>query len=237
MAIISGFVVDVLIDPVTYTNPIVGIAKKTGKYVIPDLILTQLSKKTGQSKEYLKKVLLTTNAGQKLSEAADQVWKMFSTKHGISPELYELQAKFKNLIAAARVKSVRDNIELQKRIKQYSRDTKIPVEDINKFITEAIERGGIPNVDFRHLSKDQIKILSENDNLRYEIWSLATKQEEQLFKEITMGVPLRELGEQVLVQQADDAGELLLFYFNHAITPKAKKAAIAKQIAEGTKEQ
>ena len=234
MAIISGFIVDVAIDPITYTNPILSITKRAGKYVIPDLILTQLAKKSGQSKEYIKNLLLHTNAGQLLSEGADQVWKMFSTKHGLGTEMRELQDKFKNMIAAARLKSVRDNEALRARIKEYSKETGIHVDEINKFITEAVERGGIPNVDFRHLSKDQIKILSENDNLRYEIWSLATKNEEQLFKEITMGVPLQELGKQVLVNQADDTAELLLFYFNHAITPQARKAAIKKQIAEGT---
>ena len=45
-----------------------------------------------------------------------------------------------------------------------------------------------------------------------------------------MGVPLTQLGDQVLVNQADEGGELIMFYFNHAITPEAREAAIKNKI-------
>ena len=233
LALIAGFITDVVIDPVTYTTGIIKYVAKTGKYVIPDKVLTYMADKSGYTKAKIKAAFLSTNTGQSLSEASDQFWKMFSTRHGLTPEMYEAQLKFKNLVSAARQVSVRDNKELKARIEQYAKDTGVSYEDINKFIVEAVERGGIPNVNFKNLSKDSIEILSKSDDIRYEVWALATKNEAQLVAEIKGGISLKELGEQVLVNQADK-GEMLLFYFNHAITPQARKLALKKKVTEFT---
>ena len=233
LALIAGFITDVAIDPITYTTGIIKYVAKTGKYVIPDKVLTYMADKSGYTKAKIKAAFLSTNTGQSLSEASDQFWKMFSTRHGLTPQMYEAQLKFKNLVSAARQVSVRDNKELKARIEQYAKDTGVSYEDVNKFIVEAVERGGIPNVNFKNLSQDSIEILSKSDDIRYEVWALATKNEAQLVAEIKGGISLKELGEQVLVNQADK-GEMLLFYFNHAITPQARKLALKKKVTEFT---
>ena len=232
-----GFAGDVLLDPVTYTNPILKWTKMGLRVMIPDAAMIKMVETTSKTKKQIKEAFLSTNTGQKLTEASDFVWALFSTKHDLKKlgvegsKAYDLASKFKNLIAAARVKAVRDNIELQKRIRQFSKDINVPIEDINKFITEAVERGGIPNVDVNHLSPETLKILAHNDDIRYEVWSLAKKNEAQLAAEVNAGVKLTPMREQPLITKDGDA-TLYLQYMNHAIKPEALKAAKKIEIRE-----
>lgn len=232
-----GFMGDVLLDPVTYTNPILKYTKVGLRAFIPNSVMTKIIETTGNTKKQIKESFLSTNTGQSLAEASDFMWALFSTKHDLKKlgvegsKAYDLASKFKNLIAAARVKAVRDNTALQQRIQQFSSDTGVEVDDINKFITEAVERGGIPNVDARHLSDDTIRTLAENDDIRYEIWSLAQKNKEQLAAEIKAGVKLTPMREQPLVT-ADGDTTLYLQYMNHAIKPEALKASKKIEIKE-----
>ncbi len=232
-----GFAGDVLLDPVTYTNPILKYTKLGLRVMIPDKVMNKMVETTGKTKQQIKTAFLSTNTGQKLSEASDFIWTLFSTKHDLKKlgmegsQAYDIASKFKNLIAAARVKAVKDNLLLQKRIKQFSADTGVEVSEINKFITEAVERGGIPNVDTRNLSPATIKILAHNDDVRYEVWSLAAKNEAQLLAEINAGVKLTQMSKQPLFNTK--GGETLyLMYMNHAIRPEALKAAKKVHILE-----
>ena len=232
-----GFTGEVLLDPWTYTNPVLKWTNMGLRVMIPDAAMIKMVETTGKTKKQIKEAFLSTNTGQKLTEASDFVWALFSTKHDLKKlgvegsKAYDLASKFKNLIAAARVKAVRDNIELQKRIRQFSKDTNVPVEEINKFITEAVERGGIPNVDVNHLSPETLKILAHNDDIRYEVWSLAKKNEAQLAAEVNAGVKLTPMREQPLITKDGDA-TLYLQYMNHAIKPEALKAAKKIEIRE-----
>ena len=232
-----GFFGDVLLDPITYTNPILKYTKMGLRVMIPNSVMKKMVETTGKTKQQIKTAFLSTNTGQKLSEASDFIWTLFSTKHDLKKlgvegsQAYDLASKFKNLIAAARVKAVRDNINLQKRIKQFSSDTGVEVSEINKFITEAVERGGIPNVDTRNLSPATIKILAHNDDIRYEVWSLASKNEAQLLAEINASVPLTKMSKQPIIN-SEGGDTLYLMYMNHAIRPEALKAAKKVQILE-----
>jgi len=236
---VTGFLGDVALDPLSYFNKIVTVVKTTGnaiKFIIPDKVINEISKKSGLAKEEVRKktdALLKTRTGETLTDFTNRVWAVFSTKHELKmmgPEgstAYDLMSKFKSLVAAARVKAVRDNKQFQERVKQYSVDTGVPVEDINRFITEAVERGGIGNINPNNISKESIELLSKNDEVRYEVWALSNKNKEQLKIELDAGIPIVKMKEQVLVHGGDET--LLMDYLLRAVTPEAREAML-KQV-------
>ena len=89
------------------------------------------------------------------------------------------------------------------------------------FITEAVERGGIRNVDFRYLPEDSVKTLSESNELRNIVNDLQLKNEKQLADELDAGVKITKLEDAPLIT-SDGNTDLYLQYMNHAILPEAR---------------
>jgi len=236
LAYTAGFGVDVAIDPVTYTNPILSFTKK-GKILIPDAILDQYAKAANTTKQKAKDVLTKTKTGQSLTDAANYAWNLFSTKNQFKnkPKVEELRENFLNLIASGRVQAIREGREFQDRIKVFARETNTTEKEVEMFITEAVERGGVNNVNLAELSDEAIELLSKDDNIRYEVWSLSQRNADQLAKEIDAGVTITPLSEQPLLRVGDEDDALLLAYFNRAVTPDARKAINEKREAKGYK--
>jgi len=222
-----GFATDVLIDPITYTNPIVSFINKGKNLVMSTQVAQRISKQTGMSIEQVKHAFTHSKYGQPLVQLADEAWTLFNTKHKLDKikigdkTAWDYQSAFKNLVAAARIKAIRDNKELQTSIKSYAERTNTPVDDINMFITEAVERGGIQNVDMRHLNKESIEALSGSPQLREIIKGLQVKNENQLAAELDAGIKVTKLENAPLIVKGGDT-ELYLQYMNHAILPEAR---------------
>lgn len=202
----------------------------------------------------------------KTTKMGDDLWRMFSSTHGLKTDTIgfaDIEERFKNVVGMARYHSVRDNIEVSKTIKDISSKTGISVDQINKFIIEGVEKGGVGNVRLSEISPESAKLLAENPVVAKSIKDLGDKNRFQLLAEQDAGIRLSELGasnrnvlerveEAIMFAEKEGKGiginpitgreksikslkadrEILakmvekderLFYFKHAITPKAKK--------------
>jgi len=222
-----GFVTDVVIDPLTYTNPILSFVNKGKNLAMSSKAVQKIAEQTGMTVKQVKHAFTHSKYGQPLTQLADEAWTLFNTKHKLDKikigdkTAWDYQSAFKNLVAAARIKAIRDNTSLQKAIEAYATKTNTPVDDINMFITEAVERGGIRNVDFRYLPEDSVKALSESNELRNIVNDLQLKNEKQLADELDAGVKITKLEDAPLIT-SDGNTDLYLQYMNHAILPEAR---------------
>ena len=234
---VVGFGADVGLDPVTYLNPIVGFIKQGGSFVlraIPDSVVDKFAKAGNTTKEKAKEFLTTNKVGRPIGEAADWAWSLFSTKHNLKKQgdAAILQERFMNMVGNARVQAIREGREFQNRIKDFARETGVPEAEVEKFITEAVERGGVQNVDYKYLPKESVDLLANNDNIRYEVWSLGQRNADQLQKEIDAGIRISPLEEQALIRQPTTVTDpVMQEYMARAITPEARDAINIKREA------
>jgi len=226
-----GFATDFAIDPWTYTNPIVSFINKGRNLIMATKTAQRISAKTGMSVKQVKYAFTHNKYGQTIVKVADEAWALFSTKHKLDKikvgdkTAWEYQTKFRNLVAAARIRAVRDNKELQKAINSFAKTTNTPVDDINMFITEAVERGSILNIDLRHLPKESVEFLARSPKLREIVRGLQVKNEKQLIAEINAGIKVTKLEDSPLITAAGDT-DLYLQYMNHAILPEAREIVL-----------
>jgi len=234
---IAGFGADVVLDPITYANPIFGFVKQGSKYVLgklPDAVVDTFAKAGNTTKDKAKQFFTTNKVGRPIGEAADWAWSLFSTKHNLEKkgDAAVLQERFMNMVANARVQAIREGRDFQNRIKDFSRETGVPEADVEKFITEAVERGGVGNVDYKYLPQESVDLLANNDNVRYEVWSLGQRNAAQLQKEIDAGIRISPLEEQALIRQPTSVTDpIMQEYMARAPTPEAREAINAKRAA------
>ena len=174
-----GFGSDITIDALTYASKGFKVIKKGGEWVyeqLPESVVNAFAKAANTTTEKAKTILTNNRVGRSLQTAADTYWTMFSTKHNLKKlgPVAEIQEKFMNLVGSARVQAGIEGRQLQERISQFADELNLPESEVEKFITEAVERGGAGNVNYKDLPEESVRLLAENDNIRYEVWSLCS---------------------------------------------------------------
>lgn len=133
----------------------------------------------------------------KATKLVDDAWSMFSTKHGLKKDTVgfaDVEERFKNVVAMARYHSVQDNVVVAKRMKEIADKTGIPIAEINRTVTDAIERGGIGNIRTAGMLPEHLKVLQESPVIASTIRELSIKNRYQLMKEQNLGVRINEMG-------------------------------------------
>lgn len=133
----------------------------------------------------------------KATKMGDTAWRMFSTKHGLLPEHEKfavMEERFKNVVIMGREHSITENKFLMEQIQKISKDSNIPVKDVNAFITEAIERGNLNNIDLAKVDPRAVDVLMANDDVMNTVVSLRFKNTQQIKDEINAGIRITELG-------------------------------------------
>lgn len=146
----------------------------------------------------------------KATKLGDTTWRMFSTKHGLLPEHEKfavMEERFKNVVIMGREHSVKENKFLMKEIQKISKDTGVAVKDINSFITEAVERGNLHNIDLAKVDQRAVDTLMANDDVMNTAVKLRFKNTQQIKEEVNAGIQIVELGamEQKHLSRIDEA--------------------------------
>jgi len=131
------------------------------------------------------------------TKAGDDAWKLFSTKAGLTPDTVgfaDIEERFKNVAAMARYHSVQENKEIARDIRQLHRATGVSVKEINRFITDSVERGGVGAVRMAGLSAKEMYTLAHDPVLLHHVRELSRKNAFQLSIEQSRGVRIAEFG-------------------------------------------
>lgn len=133
----------------------------------------------------------------KATKAGDDLWRKFSTRHGLGQEIEgfaDIEERFKNIATMARYHSVKDNKPLAKSVRELSKKTKVKESDIMKLITEGVERGGVGAIRTANLTKPELKALFDDETIQKAVRDLSEKNKFQLSLEQSAGVRVSEVG-------------------------------------------
>lgn len=170
------------------------------------------------------------------NKVGDQVWKMFSTTHGIKmdefPRFHEMEMKFKDVADMARHRSVEGNKDWYKTTKEIARALDIEVDDVRRYITESVElakQGKLDHV--ANMSPEAIKKLKDNPKVEAFVHEFSSRNTTQIAEEMAAGIKIKPMGESTLseivklekaVFRAEDKGYKK---FKNPITKKIEKVA------------
>jgi len=216
ISVTAGFIGDVLLDPVTYAyTPLASMTKKV------------MATSAGKA---LSRVASNATTAVKETAPGQAVWKMFSTKYGLSGHegFARKEEDFRNVYNAINSKEVIKGKGIQQAVQRIADDTGVPFDDVKSFITEGAERGSIANIGMDDLPEASRRMLAGNPHVRQQIINWSDENATQLAESLAAGVKLKQF------REVDNEG-LLIDYAYHAITPEAKQAAVKKAKRTGSK--